>query len=187
MIFTNNEGSEQMNSAELGKKIKEARLAKKMTQSEVVGDFITRNMLSQIESGVACPSIKTLQYLARMLEIPVKDLIPDESGNETQPVDDSIVAILLKAKDAFRAGNYALAIDITQPMSVESSPFHDESCAILAMSCLSLAKEKEQDGQLKDAAKWAEKAVEYADKGIYSGREVKTKALLMLDELAEKL
>lgn len=26
----------------LGKRIKEARLAKKMTQSEVVGDFITR-------------------------------------------------------------------------------------------------------------------------------------------------
>ena len=47
----------------LGKRIKEARLAKKMTQSEVVGDFITRNMLSQIESGAATPSLKSLEYL----------------------------------------------------------------------------------------------------------------------------
>ena len=47
----------------LGKRIKEARLSKKMTQSEVVGDFITRNMLSQIESGSATPSLKTLEYL----------------------------------------------------------------------------------------------------------------------------
>ena len=30
-----------MNSEELGKRIKEARLAKKMTQSELVGTFIT--------------------------------------------------------------------------------------------------------------------------------------------------
>ena len=53
----------------LGKRIKEARLAKKMTQSEVVGDFITRNMLSQIESGSATPSVKTLEYLCKVLEI----------------------------------------------------------------------------------------------------------------------
>lgn len=49
----------------LGKRIKEARLAKKMTQSEVVGDFITRNMLSQIESGSATPSVKPLNTSAK--------------------------------------------------------------------------------------------------------------------------
>ena len=47
-----------MGRAELGRRLKEARLARKMTQSEVVGDFITRNMLSQIESGSAMPSVK---------------------------------------------------------------------------------------------------------------------------------
>ncbi|MEL7655273.1 MAG: helix-turn-helix transcriptional regulator, partial [Bacillota bacterium] len=59
-----------MDSKELGKKIKEARIAKKMTQSEVVGNFITRNMLSQIESGNATPSVKTLGYLSHVLQIP---------------------------------------------------------------------------------------------------------------------
>ena len=59
-----------MNSEELGKRIKEARLAKKMTQSELVGTFITRNMLSRIESGNACPSVKTLEYLAGRLDLP---------------------------------------------------------------------------------------------------------------------
>lgn len=179
-----------MNSAELGKRIKEARLAKKMTQSEVVGDFITRNMLSQIESGVACPSIKTLQYLAKVLELPVKDLIPDDesvASSETIAADDGMVGILLKAKTAYKENDFALAIEISTPMSVEKSALYDESCAILAMSYLSLAKEKEMSGGFKDAAKCAEKAVEFADKGIYSGREVKTKALFMLDELAERL
>ena len=59
----------------LGKRIKEARLAKKMTQSEVVGDFITRNMLSQIESGSATPSVKTLEYLCKVLEIEPNTLL----------------------------------------------------------------------------------------------------------------
>lgn len=69
-----------MDSKELGRRLKAARLAKKMTQSEVVGDFITRNMLSQIESGVATPSIKTLEYLANVLEISMASLMP-ESDN----------------------------------------------------------------------------------------------------------
>lgn len=33
----------------LGQKLKQTRLARGMTQSQVVGDRITRNMLSQIE------------------------------------------------------------------------------------------------------------------------------------------
>ena len=64
-----------MNSVELGKRIKEARIARKMTQSELVGDFITRNMLSRIESGNACPSVKTLEYLANRLELPPGSLM----------------------------------------------------------------------------------------------------------------
>lgn len=69
----------------LGKRIKEARLAKKMTQSEVVGDFITRNMLSQIESGSATPSVKTLEYLCKVLEIEPNTLLPVENDSKNAP------------------------------------------------------------------------------------------------------
>ena len=67
-----------MGRAELGRRLKEARLARRMTQSEVVGDFITRNMLSQIESGSAMPSVTTLEYLSKRLEIPFEQLMEDE-------------------------------------------------------------------------------------------------------------
>jgi transcriptional regulator with XRE-family HTH domain len=63
----------------LGKRIKEARLAKKMTQSDVVGGYITRNMLSQIESGAAFPSIRTLEYLSGVLEVPMSELMAENS------------------------------------------------------------------------------------------------------------
>ena len=44
-----------MNSEELGKRIKEARLAKKMTQSELVGTFITSRVpSSMLITGISC-------------------------------------------------------------------------------------------------------------------------------------
>jgi tetratricopeptide (TPR) repeat protein len=51
----------------LGQKIREIRLQLQMTQKELAGDFITRNMLSQIENDQATPSMKTMEYLAKQL------------------------------------------------------------------------------------------------------------------------
>jgi len=51
----------------LGQKIREIRLHLQMTQKELAGDFITRNMLSQIENDQATPSMKTMEYLAKQL------------------------------------------------------------------------------------------------------------------------
>ena len=51
----------------LGQKIREARQSKGMTQKELVGDYITRNMLSKIENDSAVPSVRTLEYLAGAL------------------------------------------------------------------------------------------------------------------------
>ena len=49
---------------QIGEKIKTLRQAKLMTQSELAGTQITRNMLSSIEHGTALPSLPTALYLA---------------------------------------------------------------------------------------------------------------------------
>ena len=56
----------------LGKKIKTLRLERKMTQAELAGETITRNMLSQIENGVAQPSVSTIIDLAKKLDTPIE-------------------------------------------------------------------------------------------------------------------
>ena len=56
---------------DLGSKIKQLRIDKMMTQKELAGNEITRNMLSQIENGSARPSMDTLRYLAGQLGKPV--------------------------------------------------------------------------------------------------------------------
>ena len=52
---------------ELGEKLRQARLEAGLSQRQLCGDEITRNMLSLIENGAAKPSMKTLQYLADRL------------------------------------------------------------------------------------------------------------------------
>lgn len=52
---------------DLGEKIRQARLEAGLSQRQLCGDQITRNMLSQIENGSAKPSMGTLRYLAERL------------------------------------------------------------------------------------------------------------------------
>lgn len=56
---------------ELGQKLKAARLEAGLSQRQLCGDTITRNMLSQIENGSAKPSYATLQALCARLGKPV--------------------------------------------------------------------------------------------------------------------
>ncbi len=175
-----------MNSVELGKRIKEARLARKMTQSDVVGDFITRNMLSQIESGTANPSVKTLTYLAKVLQLPVNYLLPDEL--ETYDISEETVnedfEALINMKSAYKREDYLRAAELAEKFKAKESVIYDEANAILARSYLELAKKSDNP---REALGYAKKAQGVADNGIYRSREVKTALLVLVDELAEKL
>lgn len=61
----------------VGEKLRQARLDAGLSQRELCGECITRNMLSQIENGVANPSMATLQYLAGALKKPVSYFLED--------------------------------------------------------------------------------------------------------------
>ena len=65
----------------IGEKIRELRTAKLMTQSELAGSQITRNMLSCIENGTANPSLQTILYIASRLNVPAGFLLAEE-GDE---------------------------------------------------------------------------------------------------------
>lgn len=160
-----------MDTRELGRRLKEARLAKKLTQAEVVGDFITRNMLSQIESGAAMPSMKTLAYLAEQLSIPLSQLLDTPSAD--------VVDELNCAKRAFSTGDYPLAISIAGRLEL---PFFDEANAILARAHLALAQKYLKERQYASAIGQARLAAEKAQLGIYASRTLRSEALLLLDE-----
>ena len=66
----------------LGQRILQARLAAGLSQRELAGEEITRNMLSSLEHDAASPSIATLRYLARRLGRPVGYFLGEDDFSE---------------------------------------------------------------------------------------------------------
>lgn len=165
-----------MDSSELGRRIKEARIKKKMTQAELVGDFITRNMLSQIENGNAMPSVQTLEYLAERLDLPVASLVPEEG--------DSPEKQLAASKTALSEGRYSDAADAARLCEIV---FPDECAAISAMAYYGIGKQNEEKGDFVAAAQMYSRACSLSDKGIYANRQRKSDAALALLRVTQEI
>lgn len=170
-----------MTSAERGRRIKEARIAKKMTQSEVVGDFITRNMLSQIESGAATPSVKTLEYLAETLDIPISELMP--RGDE-EPDGAEAFRRFLRAKELLGSGLFREALSELEGCA--GGGLEDELYAVSARCYLKLAEEISAENTA-EAVEYAKKAADLAERGLYANTALKAEAVRLLNVLAERL
>lgn len=76
----------------MGQRILTARLAAGLSQRELAGEEITRNMLSSLEHDAANPSVATLRYLSKRLGRSVSWLLGEEE-------EDGAVA-------AFESGRY---------------------------------------------------------------------------------
>ena len=87
---------------ELGEKLKKARLEAGLSQRQLCGDEITRNMLSQIENGSAQPSMATLSYLAGRLGKSVGWFL-DEGAEEYSALIEGL-NLLDQAEKAIRDG-----------------------------------------------------------------------------------
>ncbi|MCM1330448.1 MAG: helix-turn-helix domain-containing protein [Ruminococcus sp.] len=172
-----------MTAIERGKRIKEARILKKMTQSEVVGDFITRNMLSQIESGAATPSVKTLEYLAETLDIPIGELLP--GGEESQREQNVPAERLVRAKGLFAEN---LCVEAMEEIGSEADwgGLSDEFSAVKARCLLKLAEQLAEEDTVK-AVEYAKEAAKLAETGFYANLALKAEALKLVSVLAEKL
>lgn len=89
---------------ELGQKLRQARQEAGLSQRQLCGEELTRNMLSQIENGSARPSMDTLRYLAQRLGKPMSFFL-----------DENIVvspnqAIMAQVRTLYREKNYSQAL-----------------------------------------------------------------------------
>ncbi len=82
----------------LGANIKAARLSLGLTQGELTGEDLTRNMLSRIENGAALPSLPTLCTIAEKLGIPPGALLGDLGGYIAARMGKDFRVLLAKNK-----------------------------------------------------------------------------------------
>ena len=142
-----------------GEKIKKLRTEKMMTQSELVGNHITRNMLSRIESDEANPSLGTLIYLASRLNVPAGYLISDEKEDERYAKSFAIENIKL----AYKSGDY----DICRQLCIDFNGDDDEVALLWVLSCFAIAEEEFHKGKLKRAAMYFDEAISEAESTKY--------------------
>ena len=101
---------------ELGEKIRAARLAAGLSQRQLCGEDITRNMLSLIENGGAKPSVKTLTLLAERLGKPVSYFL-DENARDPELVTGDFEN-LRQARKALAEGKDRYAAQLLDAVTV---------------------------------------------------------------------
>lgn len=65
----------------MGQRILQARLEAGLSQRELAGEEITRNMLSSLEHDAANPSVSTLRYLSARLGRPISYFLGEDGGS----------------------------------------------------------------------------------------------------------
>ncbi len=97
----------------IGEKIKKRRNELGLTQNEVAGSFMTRNMLSMIESGEALPSIENAERLAAALSVPLSFLFSENDDIFPYEKNQKLSYI----KDLFKKGNYKHCLAVLDSLS----------------------------------------------------------------------
>ena len=117
----------------LGEKIKAARLEAGLSQRQLCGDVITRNMLSQIENGSASPSMSTLQYLAEQLGKSMGYFLQEQAIDSPNP------GCMAQARQAYQQKKYALVLEILADYRSPDPIFDQEQQYLYALCALAHA------------------------------------------------
>lgn len=144
----------------VGRRIKALRKKLGLTQFELVGENITRNMLSRIENGAALPSLGSLVYLAERLGVPCGCLLDD-----TALWDHTRNIAIKNARELMRCGDYKKAYEL---ISSDDVPKDDETALILIECGLNLAREHTAEHAYFKAFEKLNEATALCDSTVYS-------------------
>lgn len=152
----------------LGQKLKQARQDRGLTQSQVCGQVITRNMLSQLENDQASPSVKTLEHLAAALGVTVGWLLEDDPVRET----------LAQARKAFEQGEFRSCLELLRDRPAGEE---EEGKYLLIRAAICLGEEAAANGRYREAGEAAALAETRRPESLYAGKleKLRTDALLL--------
>ena len=162
----------------LGQRLKEARIAAGLSQRQLCGDVITRNMLSQIESGKARPSMQTLSYLAQQLGKPVSwflDEIPEVPPPDPTPE---------QARLCYRQGQYQQCLELLENCLQASQGREEEFWLLRGLCQLALARQAVAEGKLHYARSLLEKTALSGKHTSYYTPPLERERLLLLYQCA---
>ena len=161
----------------LGQKIRQARIERGLTQKQLVGEHITRNMLSKIENDSATPSVRTLEYLASRLGVSPGYFMSDMTYSDGTSPDG-----LDEMREAYRQKDYAGCIRLLESARTQSTT--DEGYLLHTLAAACAARDAIRDGDAKTAREYADAADYYNKEGLYYSPEIDAEMSLILAECA---
>lgn len=161
----------------LSEKIKAARLEAGLSQRQLCGDVITRNMLSQIENGSARPSMATLGYLAQRLGKTVSYFLDE------QAVVSPNLEAMTQARKAYGQEDYPSVISALEDFREPDDTFGEERKLLQFLGLLGLARQALTEGKLPYAKALLQRAGEIS--GIYITEDLERSRQLLLGKAGE--
>lgn len=141
----------------IGQRILAARQESGLSQRELAGENITRNMLSAIEHDRAKPSLDTLLYLSQALEKPVGYFL----GEDTPAAEG--YEEMVRARQAYDGGEYRNGLELLEKVP-DGAVLGREVALLKVLASMALAEQALSDGRIP----YARELLEQAEK---SGRD----------------
>lgn len=167
----------ELDGKQIGERIRQLRLKRGLTQKELAGEQMTRNMLSLIENGVSLPSLSSLVYLASVLSVPVDYFFSTTEEDEGRYIKLSVIDAL---RESYRQAQYA---DCTTRIQTMPPTAVDDEVALLgARAYLHMALASADEYELHTAAVHLKNAGELVQRTVYASEDLK-KAINYYKEL----
>ena len=155
---------------EIGAKLRQARLASGLSQRQLCGDVITRNMLSQIENGSARPSMDTLVYLAGRLNRPVSFFLDEPAHADCMQL----------AREAYVQRDFSKAWELLQDYQAPNEEYYFLQTLVL------LAQAEQELHRPPYARQLLEQAGETARRTCYATAELEQRRLCLLSQVSRE-
>lgn len=162
---------------DIGKRLRQARLEAGLSQRQLCGDTITRNMLSQIENGSARPSMATLEALASRLGKPISFFL------EEQAVTSPNQAVIDAARRAWQQEDFDRVLRELSDYRRPDPVFDQEMALLLALANLRLAEEAMKEARFPYAQVLLDRAGQAGGKTAYYTPELERRRRLLLARL----
>lgn len=166
----------ELQAKKIGERIRQLRMRRGLTQKELAGEQMTRNMLSLVENGSALPSLSSLAYLAEVLGVPVDYFFSATEEDEGRYIKLSVIDALRRS---YHGEQYAECAGQIQVMPL--SAVDDEVALIGANTYMHIALECAAAYELKTAAAHLKNAQDYMQKTVYAGEDLKRAATYYRD------
>lgn len=179
----------------LGERIRAIRKQKKMTLDALAGTDLTKGMLSLIENNKANPSMESLNYIAKRLDVSVAELLEEVSQNELRDILEK-AELLLNTSYEVLTDEWSQIIELIDPyLSKLHSGYEAARLLDIYSRCLYLEKKAGWEEFWDKAAEMYDKmnlTTRRANLGLikvdqYFSSHQYEKALQMLLEESEKL